>query len=375
MDGGRLDSLDGLRGLAALAIVVLHAWLYTTHDSGDLSAPGDAILHELRLGLVLFFVLSGFLLYRPWLSPDPQGRPFVARVRRYAVRRAARILPGYYLALAGSLAIVLLAGDQGHLPPAHLLPLFLVFGQNFSAATVGKIDPPMWTLAIEASFYVVLPLFALAARGLGRGRAAHVLLPLWVLLAGIAYNAILADVHLPASALAMSLPAMLPYFACGMLAAALLPRRPIGRGAVAALVLTGLAAVAADGWWHVTTFSVEGRVFRDLPAAVGFGTIVLAAASAARPGPLASRPLRSLGEVSYGLYLWHLPLIVALRALHLWPAATVPALAVLLPVSLAVATASWRWVERPVVRAAKRFEAAPRDRRPPLAAALSTRAG
>jgi peptidoglycan/LPS O-acetylase OafA/YrhL len=136
------------------------------------------------------------------------------------------------------------------------------------------------------------------------------------------------------------------------------------------------ARSAYDGWWHTTTFSVEGRVFRDLPAAIGFAAIVLACAGAARPGPLASRPLRGLGQVSFGLYLWHLPLIVGLRALHLWPAGAAPALAVLLPVSVAFATASWRWVERPVLEAARRIEAAPRERRRRIAAAaLSTRPG
>jgi peptidoglycan/LPS O-acetylase OafA/YrhL len=369
MEGGRLDALDGLRGLAALAVVVLHAWLYTTRDSSDLSQPVDAVLHELRLGLVLFFVLSGFLLFRPWLSPDPKGRPFGLRVRRYAVRRAARILPAYYAALLGALAILLAVGDHGHLPPARLLPLFFVFGQNYSPATLGTIDPPMWTLAVEASFYVVLPVLALIVRGLGPGRPSQAILPLWLLVVGLAFNGVVAGVHLPSPVFAAMLPAVIPYFACGMLAAVLLPRRAIGRLPAAGLIVAGLALVVYDGWWHTQVFAVEGRVFRDLPAAAGFAAIVVATAAAKRPGPLASRPLRSLGEVSYGLYLWHMPLIIAIRAVGLWPSETTFAIAVLVPVSLAVAAASWRFVERPMIRAARRIE--PAAQREPRGRALS----
>ena len=146
----RLASLDGLRGLAALSIFVFHGWLYTMPQPSATarSTVGDYAVHELRLGLVLFFVLSGFLLSRPWFAAAlGERRP--PSIGRYARSRAARILPAYYAALGGS--ILLLWGLQGtpglRLPPADELPLFIVFGQNLSPGSVMKLNPPMWSLA------------------------------------------------------------------------------------------------------------------------------------------------------------------------------------------------------------------------------------
>ena len=87
----RLHALDGLRGLAALAVVVLHVWMYT---DANWPRPGrtdllDRAIGELRIAVVLFFVLSGFLLAQPWIN----GRQ--PALGRYAVRRFARIAPGH----------------------------------------------------------------------------------------------------------------------------------------------------------------------------------------------------------------------------------------------------------------------------------------
>src|SRR5688572_12698576 len=90
----RLEALDGLRGLAAVAIVVLHVSMF---DRGDAGRPEKTLLDrgigEMRLGVTLFFVLSGFLLFRPFLSAALRGTRLPA-LGTYAVRRAARILPG-----------------------------------------------------------------------------------------------------------------------------------------------------------------------------------------------------------------------------------------------------------------------------------------
>src|SRR5918998_3366425 len=83
----RSASLDGLRGLAALSIFVFHGWLYTmpSPDATDRSSIGDYAAHELRLGLVAFFVLSGFLLCRPWFAAALE-RPIL----RWTARRDKR---------------------------------------------------------------------------------------------------------------------------------------------------------------------------------------------------------------------------------------------------------------------------------------------
>ena len=215
----RHGALEGVRGLAALAVFGFHAWLYTrAHVIADARGQGvdDQLLSQLRVGLVLFFVLSGFLLYGPWVRAglDRARRPALGR---YARRRLARILPAYYLAIGVAILVLWpLEGSPGvRLPPAGKLPLFLILGQNQDPQTVLTLVPPTWTLAIEASFYLVLPVFGwLALRA--RPRTALVAVPAALLVAGIAFNWWIATDSSPTpQTVAKSLPAMLPSFALG----------------------------------------------------------------------------------------------------------------------------------------------------------------
>jgi peptidoglycan/LPS O-acetylase OafA/YrhL len=100
-----MPGLDGLRGLAALAVVVLHVWMYTEANTAGRSVVVDAALGELRVAVGLFFVLSGFLLARPWIAAGRGEHPR-PDVGRYAVRRIARIGPAYWAALAGSFLLL-----------------------------------------------------------------------------------------------------------------------------------------------------------------------------------------------------------------------------------------------------------------------------
>ena len=100
----RMHALDGLRGLGALGVVFVHVWMYA---GGDIEAPAGALefaVRELRLALMMFFVLSGFLLYEPWVKAALAASRAGPSWRRYALRRVARVLPLYYVALVGSLA-------------------------------------------------------------------------------------------------------------------------------------------------------------------------------------------------------------------------------------------------------------------------------
>ena len=91
-------------------------------------------------------------------------------------------------------------------------------------------------------------------------------------------------------------------------------------------------------------------VVRDLPAAVGFAAVVALAAHGARAGRvLGTRPLAGLGTVSYGVYLWHVPLILWAKGHGLLPGSPVVAGLVALAATLVVATASWLLVERPIL--------------------------
>jgi peptidoglycan/LPS O-acetylase OafA/YrhL len=371
VDARRSAAIDGLRAFAAVSVVLYHAWLYTLPKvtAAHRSALSDQVLHELRLGLVLFFVLSGFLLYQPWVRSALDGAR-APRLGNYLLRRGARILPAYYLAVAGSVALLWSLGDSPgvRLPPASGLWTFFVFGQNFSDATLLKLDPPLWTLAVEVSFYLALPALGwLALRLRHSGRAGQLAVPLAFLLFGLAYNHAIdgGAANWPTKVL----PAMAQYFAIGMLAAVLAHGRSAGPRMSRALFAGGALLVLGDAWWaaDAATRGSHGallHMLRDAPGAVGFACIVAAAARSTRPPrALAARPVAWAGHVSYGVYLWHVPLLLFLRAHGALPLTPLAALAVVTPLAFAVATVSWYGVERPLQQRARRATGG--ARRPP----------
>jgi acetyltransferase len=365
----RLGALDGLRGLAALGIVVLHVWMFDhgdAHSRFDPQSALDMAINELRLGVVLFFVLSGFLLYRPFLAAAHGERPFPA-LRAYAARRAARLLPAYWFALAGS--YMLLAWLQHPLrATAGELPVFLMFGQNYLAETAKHLDPPMWSLAVEVSFYAALPLVGFLALRAGPRRAAQLALCGGLALAGIAYTALSIVRAWPWTATA-TLPIHLTEFAAGMAVAVLLHRRGLSRRAGFALIAVGAALVVGDALWHELTAGVRAaqRILRDLPAAIGFALVVAAVAAAPlRNRALVAAPVRALGTLSYAIYLWHYLAIMYLRARGEWPAEMAEALGLTLALTLPVAALSWFAIERPALRWARRRDRARRLAARPL---------
>ncbi|HSS56466.1 MAG TPA: acyltransferase, partial [Solirubrobacteraceae bacterium] len=336
--------------LASLGVLTLHVWMFTVQGAHGRDELVSLLTGELRLGVVLFFVLSGYLLAGPWIASALDERP-TPRLGRFVVRRAARILPAYWVAMLGS--FWLLAGTGHHYEvSARQLPLFAAFGQNYVGSAAGRLDPPMWSLVVEVSFYAVLPLAGwLIVRCARRGRMVAACAGLAGL--GLAWSA--AGVLLAWPDTAMStLPTFVPVFACGMAAAALAHRRVPSRAVWWALMAAGAALVCANAWWHHQGTGLTGHVVRDLPAALGFALLV-AAMAAHPPAVLARAPLRGLGTISYGLYLWHLPVLLWLRFQGLMPGGFVLAWLEVAALSALVALASWVFVERPAIEAAGRW--------------------
>ena len=172
-----------------------------------------------------------------------------------------------------------------------------------------------------------------------------------------------------------ALPAYLPYFAFGMLLALWAEWRrerdapQLSTRATAALVAAGFAIVAADAYWHATAapraVNAWLAVLADIPAGLGFALVVAAAVAG---GGLATRwmsvrPLAWVGLVSYGVYMWHVPLILFARRIDVLPDAFLPRLLLILGPVLLVAAASWYLVERPLIAWAARPRQSRRERR------------
>lgn len=368
----RLDAIDGFRGLCALAVFVFHGWLYTmpTPAGGNRSGVIEYVVHELRIGLVAFFVLSGFLLYRPFLKAALDAGERVD-LRKFARSRTMRIAPAYYVCLLACVALLWsVDGTPGvRLPPIEELPLFLVFAQNLSENSVMTLDPPMWSLAVEVTFYLSLPLLGLMAARLPRTIAWQAVVPVGMIVVGLAYNWMLVgeDASMPYY---RTLLTMAYYFGAGMLGALALhalrgraAKRPwrgtLLAGGIAlvavhvAMTTTGAARIWDSGDLYV--------VARDMLAAAGFTMILVALASARRVPVLGHPVLVGLGTISYGFYLWHVPVLLFMRGHGLLPMDPLWGTIAALAPSLLIAWASWVLVERRAIAWGGRRNAAASD--------------
>ena len=356
---GRLHALDGLRGLAAFGVVLLHVWLYTGANDPNKNLTTDLWMGELRVCVLLFFVLSGFLLAQPWVA----GR--TPKLGRYVVRRAARIAPAYWLALAGTVLLLHHSGN-GRDINLHDLPKFIVFVQNVFPQTRNQLDPPMWSLHVEVSFYVLLPLIGLA---LTRSSRRGMLVVCAVLIAAGTAFTTASTLRGWAPEITWTLPSYLATFACGIGAAVLAHGRQPSRLTAIAVFVAGAATVYGDCVWHMQGYSTFFHSLRDLPAALGFAAMVWAVALRGAP-LLGSRPLRALGTLSYGIYLWHYPVLYWLQMHDLFPKAFWPAAERVLALTFVIAIASWFLVEKPILKLSDRAlkSRARSSRREPLAA-------
>ena len=331
--------LDGVRGLAVVAVVVYHAgpasWL-----------PGGF------LGVSLFFTLSGYLI----------GSLVVAEVEasggldlgRFWSRRAKRLLPALLVALAASavLARIIELSDRtqreliaGLTYTSNWVELWdgRSYGELFGAPSPAS---HLWSLAVEEQFYVVFPLAVLALVHLVDRRRFRTGLLVGSAAVYVAGTAVAMAVS--TSAAYYATPARAPEIATGVALAAW-TRRP-ERAAGPVLGVVGALALALVGVACVRTGLATPWVGDGGLAVFGLVSALLVA-GAGRPGPLARvlspAPLTYLGRISYGLYLYHWPVVIVLDRprVHLDPGPLFAARAI---VSLAIASASYVLIEQPI---------------------------
>jgi peptidoglycan/LPS O-acetylase OafA/YrhL len=318
---GRVAALTGIRAVAALLVVLTHA-AYTTgkYTQGYLGL----VYSRAEMGVPIFFVLSGFLLFTPWVRAAATGTA-APSLRRYGWHRVRRIMPAYVITVLVAYGIYHFRSAGPN--PGHTwmglfrnLTLTQIYTDGYMFSFLHQGLTQMWSLAVEAAFYVALPLLAyllLVVLCRRAWRPRRLVLGLGVL--ALMSPAWLILVHtsgwLPDGA-RLWLPTYLMWFVGGMLLAAL---APLGVRAYA-LVCIPLAVVC----YFIVSTPIAGAATTspaELPQAlvkIVFYAVIstLVVAPLALMGTdgargwyarfLASRPMVFLGEISYEIFLIHL---------------------------------------------------------------------
>ena len=369
---GKFPLLDSVRAIAMLCVLTGHAAYF-------MSLSGTHTLLRVRweFAVQIFFIVSGFLLYRPFIRARLDGRS--PRIAGYAWRRALRIVPAYWVALT----VVGLSIGLAGVFTSDGVPTYYGFAQVYRPDTAFGGLPQAWSLCVEAGFYVLLPAYAAVMSRYARpGRRllrCELLGAGVVFLASAAYKGLLAgtgavedphQVYLQLNTLAF-----LDAFAVGIALAALSVAVERGRDRPGWLrVLEQRPAVtwvvALAGVWVVSTqLGLTGEL-QDRP---GPGQYLahhyistLIAASIALPAMfgdpgrglvrrvLANRTLLWLGTIAYGATLFHMAVLTQLERLHFTAVAAITGtwvwIAVTLLATACLAGASYYAIERPLLR-------------------------
>ena len=386
--GTHYPCFDGLRAMAALTVVGVH----TSFVSGFTTKnPGwGRYTSRLEIGVEVFFVISGFLLYRPFAVEHFGGRA-APPMGRFWLRRLKRIVPAYWLAFV--IATYVLRADSGG--PGWKGPLiFLGFAQIYFPSYILHGLSQAWSLCVEMTFYLMIPLYAIA---LGRRkRPAGTQLRLELAGVGVltlisfayripvlpaAYQASqkAAAVHSPDGSLVQVMPNWLPGY--------------LDQFALGMLLAVASAYIDASGhrprWlWHRATpwvcWSISGVCFWAVsniglpltpvtasplgPSLVRqalYGLfaffLVLPAVFGAQDRGLVRRllrwrPLALVGIVSYGVYLWHeawIHMFLVWSNDRLFDIPLLDLTAAATALAVAAAALSYRLVERPILRSGK----------------------
>lgn len=397
-----IPELDGVRALAIVLVFWYHAGIVDRQiRPPSLIKPVSDISFW---GVYLFFVLSGFLLFLPYARAIVAYAPWPS-ARRFYVRRARRILPLYYLILicmlGGFIAFGILTDLSNLVFP--FTAMFFLFHDMVPSAwhLVEVLDGPLWSLAPEWQFYLILPWIALAlarfARG-GRGATPcrRVALGLIALMCfGLGVRVLAAVAHYAGGIgdpLSMSGIAgvvftllfgmkgkYLEVFALGMAASLLyvagvenrrMSARVQRRVGLAASLVAPLCVLVCVAWglWDGRLSPVRAYDLSIWPSSaawavfgafvLGLGGCALVVAGLIGPAPVRAvlrwRPLRFVGIISYSVYVWHYPILLFVsRALDAHDTGDYVRLVLIAALaSLVIGSLSYWYVERPLLRAA-----------------------
>lgn len=364
----RFPALDGLRAIGAIAVLTTHVGF---SSGAAVIGPFAGFLARLDSGVAIFFVVSGFLLYRPHVIARLDGVSSPA-LGRYLWHRALRILPVAWI------AVVLAATLVGGASPVQYARVVTMTQIYFDGLAIPGLTQ-MWSLSTEVAFYLVLPIFALAV---GRVRNNHGLRGELVFLGGLPLVSCvwwIVESQMSNGHLGLWLPGYLGWFGAGMALAVwnagrsrgVFARGPLdilaeapGTAWAASAAIFLIAATPVAGPFGLASTTPANALFKNVLYGV-FAFLVMLPAVAASHRPslglraLARGPLAFLGRVSYGIFAYHLALLSVIERLighrpfdgHfglLW--------LLTMAASVGLASASFYWVERPLMRKGRRHE-------------------
>ena len=371
-------ALDSLRGLSTLLIVVFHIFAVSGFTVKHADSIG-AYTGRLNIGVAIFFVLSGFLIFRPFAHSLIHGSP-LPRTRNYYLKRASRILPGYWLALfvLAGLDALTIKNSSG-----FLRNIFIV--HPFTEDNVFTGIAQAWTLSVEFSFYLVVPLFAYVF--VRQSRRKNVLVPAGNLLTGLGLLFIgtyLFRLFIHENQLWLLrtaniwLPSHMDTLALGMCIAVLV-EAPASAKTLSKLriLLANHASVIVVCSFLVWLISANINMTVEFTTPhfgiellchflYGISSFLLVvplclSAQSLFVRLLSFRFFAWLGTISYGIYLWHMAFLGGNFAEKYMPytendGQVLIRFLVVLPASIAIASLSYYVLERPIMRAInKRF--------------------
>jgi len=342
--GSRVSGADGVRALAALMVIFHHLFqkLYATGQSAWLQDAHGMIIKGAS-GVSIFFVLSGMLLSLPFWRAYFEKRPHPS-IRHYVSRRAARIMPGFYVALAVSFFVTAaIARSHGAdvIQPLRRLLAGATFTSEFHWVTFFPDDSngPLWSIGFEVFCYVLMPLFMLGLFAIRR-RGRRVAWCYWVVAFALvlAANQWVITTFVPGDdgrgwqfgitgGAKLWMPDYNPvgffgHFAMGIFAAGFIAAWRVFHGGRRSWWFDAVAAVAFAGivWvFWVKRFPVELNDTMSLqhqpyffPILAGLVAILLASlAYSVVLGRAFDNPfLRYTARISFGLYIWHYLIIL-----------------------------------------------------------------
>ena len=354
-----LPAVEGMRACAAVGVVVTHAAFQTGHSTG----VDGRLLGRFDLAVAVFFALSGFLLWRGHVAAA-RGLGKRPATGHYLRSRVVRIMPAYLVAVV---VILTLLPDAEHASPTVWLAN-LTLTQIYVPLTLTAGVTQMWSLSVEVSFYLALPVLALLARRLPVGWRIPAVAALAV--ASWAWAWIPIGSRSGLNALNWP-PAFFSWFAAGMLLAELLytpigaphrlARRRVVMAAVAVVAYLVAASPLAGPAGLVPSTSVQFAVKTAMGAVVALALIApLVLDRADTPHQLlGSTGMVTLGRWSYGLFIWHLAALTMVFPVigefsfrgHLLEVLTLT-----LFFGVAIAAVSYALVESPCREALRRWE-------------------